>query len=375
MADLFNLDTWAEANELTQDTIKLLGDKGFKTEKTISKLTPDIIKKEFKTLQLAQSFLLVDAVGSLNDPKKQDNDETKDTQDGGSDMDMNPTSVIERGLANGKQLSAQDVLTLFQNAAPATGEDGRLPQQSQQQQTQGKAEVFDPFQFNHSSRNPVKFRDIRDFISVTISESNTGPRDGMINIGDIQMSLKQAKPPLEKVRLSQYMEASLLILRAMALEDGLGVTQILQYVGYLTKIATFAQTYRWDSVLQYDFQYRKSQAELGFPWGADNAYLMQMYLKPHADKTSGSGQTQGSQASRAKPPVKTSFDPASGKPICQRFNGRLGCSFMRCNFSHVCMACYKPGHSEYSHRQGASHGGPPTGNANPPDSSNQPKNA
>ena len=75
------------------------------------------------------------------------------------------------------------------------------------------------------------------------------------------------------------MEASLRILRLMITEDKVDLTCVLQHVGYLIKVATLAQNFKWDQVLKYDQEYRKSQAELAFPWGADNSFLMQVYLK------------------------------------------------------------------------------------------------
>ena len=48
------------------------------------------------------------------------------------------------------------------------------------------------------------------------------------------------------------------------------------------------QRFQWRSVLQYDTEYRKAQADAGFDFGADSSYLMQVFLrdgltpKPHS---------------------------------------------------------------------------------------------
>ena len=44
------------------------------------------------------------------------------------------------------------------------------------------------------------------------------------------------------------------------------------------------------------------------------------------------------------------FDPASGKTICQKFNGRAGCPWPACRFAHVCMTCYGRRHGDSYHR-------------------------
>ena len=85
----------------------------------------------------------------------------------------------------------------------------------------------------------------------------------------------------------QYMEGSLCVMREMA-KEGRSLTELLECAGYLIKIANMGQRFQWRSVLQYDTEYRKAQADDGFGFGADSSYLMQVFLcegltpKPHA---------------------------------------------------------------------------------------------
>ena len=65
MTEPFDLDKWTEEFELSADTLKFMADKGFNSMKTIRKLNPDLIKKEFKGLCVAQSLMLQDGVDSL----------------------------------------------------------------------------------------------------------------------------------------------------------------------------------------------------------------------------------------------------------------------------------------------------------------------
>ena len=112
---------------------------------------------------------------------------------------------------------------------------------------------------------------------------------GTLSIGavEVPLQIKDSKIALDKVQLSQYMEASIKILRAMIVEDGVGLTTVLEYLSYLVKVATFAQTFRWDSVLRFDYEYRKGQSNAGFVWGLDSPYLMQLHLQPLTQHQNG----------------------------------------------------------------------------------------
>ena len=155
------------------------------------------------------------------------------------------------------------------------------------EKTEGKAEIFDPLLQYEAKQNRgkrVKPRDIRDYISMHPMNAESDGGD-TVSFGAMEFTLKDSKIPLNRVKINQYMEASLRILRLILTEDNASIPQVVQHVGYLIKIATLAQTFRWEQVLKYDQEYRKSQAELSFPWGADNSFLMQVYLKSTAENT------------------------------------------------------------------------------------------
>ena len=134
-----------------------------------------------------------------------------------------------------------------------------------------------------------------------------------------------------------------MILRAMILEDKEDMTTVLEYVSYLTKITRLAQAFRWESLVRYDTEYRKSQVEVGFRWGADSPYLFQLYLQPHqsdfSKKTNKPHQTQrNNQPAQAR--YANKYDPSSGKIICRKYNSAGGCDLRGCKFRHVCTTCY-----------------------------------
>ena len=85
-----------------------------------------------------------------------------------------------------------------------------------------------------------------------------GREGGSIKVGDVELNLVESKPKLDSVTLLQYTEAPLRILREMALKDGASLPHVLQYVGYLVKIANMGQHFQWKSLIKYDSENRKN---------------------------------------------------------------------------------------------------------------------
>lgn len=355
MAD-FCIKTWAGKFELTEETMTALAKKGFNSYQTISRITQEILQKDFvKVVNTAQYLMLSDAVGSLQTqarPVAASSDIAESSQAGTStQIQASSLQACQDKLTKTGSLAVADLLSLMGNAEnlnPAAA-------QPQQRQRHGSSpehltssgnqhpSLFDPFAppINVTQR---KFRDIRDYISLVRKGERGVDPTGTLTLGalEVPLQLKESKIPLEKVQLSQYMEASLKILKAMIDEDQINMSTVQNYLGYVIKIATFSQSFRWESVLRYDHEYRKGQAESGFPWGSDSPYLMQLHLQSNApshhnySRDNARGKTQG----RPVATHKNKFDPACGKPICRKYNYPSGCDLRQCKFSHVCQTCY-----------------------------------
>ena len=205
--------------------------------------------------------------------------------------------------------------------------------------------TFDPFECAQA-RLPSKLYELKDFITLFPEpQAKTS-----VMLGEVELTIPSAKPKLDNISPLQYMEASLRILREMG-NDGQPTSALLQYASYLIKVASMGQRFLWKSVIQYDTEYRKSQAAIGFPFGADSTYMMQLYLRENVS-TSKQPQGQGYQASKPSHHPQTRFDPASGKPICGQFNTSAGCMLTACKYAHVCRSCFKA-HSDQTHKQPA----------------------
>ena len=96
------------------------------------------------------------------------------------------------------------------------------------------------------------------------------------------------------------------------------------------------QVFTWPSVLLFDREFRKEQAEKNLSWDTEAAYLMSLLLRP-LDKKAQMGPRK-SQAQRMDD---------SGRPVCLRWNrSASGCKMQNCRFAHVCYSCLSPWHTE-----------------------------
>ena len=331
MAD-FSLDSWAEEYELTEDTIKVIADKGFNSRRYISKLTVEIIKKECNGISVGQSLLLQEAVESLqvhvvrDEPRPPPGTEATAAATTSTEASTARSQCLQDKLDKGDSLSVTDVMAMWQKDIDKTKDNSG----------QGKALIFDPLLDRPLGNVTKKARDIRDYVASQVKDSDHDTTSGTIQMGSVEFAMKTNRIPLEKITIAQYMEAILRILRAMVTEDHISFEAAMSYVGYIVKIATLAQSFKWQQVLKYDQEYHKMQAELDFAWGADNTFLMQVYLKSHPqDDTAYATSRYIGHQSRGPHNIQQKYDPSSGSPICQKYNGRAGCHMVNCKFLHM----------------------------------------
>ena len=328
---------WADEFELSPDTIKLLHDNAFTSIRSCKLLNASLIQKNFsKSIPLGQTLLLQQGVEALTDPVTSTSPvraQVGSNEPGGSDViaetksDPKVSSNLEQGL------DLTSILKLLDSDKSANSVDTVTHSRS------GKPQIFDPFQFGEtSSGTNSTVRDIRDFVTLFPERSERTS----VRLGDVELSLPDSKPKIDHINQLQYMEASLRIMREMALKDGDSLEKILQYAGYLIKIANMGQRFLWKSVMKYDSEYRKAQALSNFAWGADNSFMMQIFLRDDPSKTSFTRNDTSNSHSK--------FDPASGKPVCNRYNSVQGCRMRNCRYVHVCRVCFSREHTGVSHR-------------------------
>ena len=321
----FEFKAWLQEYELDEVTETALLDKGFNSYKSLRCLPLQDIPRLFKGVKAAQMYLLEEAVSLLHPDKATEN----------TVIHTAPEPVTEKTTPadTTNAMTVDDVMKLWQQtigaqpARTATTEQGKV------------APTFDPYDLGCGQQGN-KYRDIRQYVTTV---GNTSDED-TVQIGGMNFKLAMDKKiQLEKMRMPQYMEASMKILSEMIVEDGISASQILAHISYLTKVAAFAQDFNLQSVLEYDTVYTKLQSKQGFACDFDSAYLMQKHLKPYSPSST--------KPTDAKKATQAPTDPKSGKPVCFKWNGRYGCDLYACNFAHVCKSCFKEDHNEANHQQ------------------------
>ena len=156
-----------------------------------------------------------------------------------SEIQSQDAQTLQQKLDTGNNLTIADLMAMLGTTKTKEATPQELPDT-------GKALIFDPLLQLQPASGLGKTRDIRDYIASHCRDENSGDRSGTITVGYVELAMKNSKIPLDKVTISQYMEASLRILRAMVAEDGMQFSDVMNYVGYLVKISTLAQNFRWE---------------------------------------------------------------------------------------------------------------------------------
>lgn len=329
-AEAFKL--WADEFELSDETIQLLRDNAFTSKRSCKLLNASLIQKTFsKAMPLGQTLLLQQAVESLTDPSPGTtlSSQTTPTLTATRDVTDKDPSVETRASGSAQQLDMTSVLNLLDSGSTVPAAQVDITKHPG---------IFDPFQISDTTSGS-SVRDIRDFVTLLHHER---PERTSVRLGDVELTLPDSKPKVDNISPLQYMEASLRIMREMAIKDGDSREKILEYAGYLIKIANMGQRFMWRSVLKYDAEYRKSQASSNFPWGADSSYMMQIFLREEQNK-SGTHRYEGSNP-------QTKYDPISRKPVCNRYNSSQGCTMKNCRYAHMCRVCFSRDHTQITHR-------------------------
>ena len=86
--------------------------------------------------------------------------------------------------------------------------------------------------------------------------------------------------PYANIMVAEWGAANCRLMHHLIQSGQLKVADIDYYLAYTAKIFDLVDKYDWNSVLDYDYQYRELQAEHGFNWGTANPYLELQVLTP-----------------------------------------------------------------------------------------------
>ena len=205
----------------------------------------------------------------------------------------------------------------------------------------------------YTGKTNTKYKKIVDYLPSNHDIEDDDEDVESIAFGE-NWSLKHnsSRKKLLAVTPTQYMVASQRILfemRREMTEANLPLeTRMLveeQYSHHTIKIGEKNIKYLWTSVLLYDDCYRKRQAELDFPWGADAHHLCDVSMMERGQKRNqnrfGTGRNPGPQNRRPQKPDR----------FCGYFNKGEDCPYKsECNRPHICSMCGK-NHSRVDHKE------------------------
>ena len=138
--------------------------------------------------------------------------------------------------------------------------------------------------------------------------------------------------PYAGIAVEEWGAANCRLMFAMLSEGALKQQDVPYYLAYTATIFDFISRYDWNSILDYDHQYRERQAQHGFAWGSLNPCLeLQLLQRRHTHYAHQHKFASGHHPQRGG--QRTSF--TSSEP-CKQWLARGECRFgHRCKFQHV----------------------------------------
>ncbi len=147
------------------------------------------------------------------------------------------------------------------------------------------------------------------------------------------------KPKLETITPAQWTAANARILAELIKEGQSSTQYTLDYLSYTAKIGELATRYTWSSVIAFDDEYRRRQAEFRFRWGSDSPHSSQLLLRERESAP------KKPQTRRTKPTSKIEM------PFCFNFNNGRACQYgSDCRFRHACETC-SGDHAKVNHKE------------------------
>ena len=132
--------------------------------------------------------------------------------------------------------------------------------------------------------------------------------------------------PYAGISILEYGAANMRLMNYLLRMGRLDRDKVEYYMAYTTLIYELGDKYEWRDVLNFDFQYRERQEEIGFEWGA-MVSVMELQL------------FAGNKHRNVLPIDKSRYNPRGGRPkteICRNFANTGVCNYGEsCRFRHV----------------------------------------
>ena len=137
--------------------------------------------------------------------------------------------------------------------------------------------------------------------------------------------------PYAGISTMEYGAANMRLLNYLLSNGILPREKVEFYLAYTTLIFELAGKYEWRDVLNFDFQYRERQAEIGFDWGAMVSVMELQLLAGSKNRIYSPQQAQDDYYNK-----KWNISKKSKTELCRNFTNTGECAYGdNCKFKHV----------------------------------------
>ena len=273
---------------------------------------------------------------------------------GSAILNRSPSDTMSTLLNRPLLAQSQQTQTHSQLSGSSFGVAASLPQLNSGLTSQDSPLANRPISHNELFLRPTRANDVTrgkalriiDFVS-RIRPAEDEKVLSYDNNCKLALILQDTKPKLSSVTIEQYNIANLRIFYELLFSGKLStLLHVQEYLSYAIKVLELATKYTWQSVLQYDDEFRILQHTYGFSWSTDHSHLHEVVLIPRWAAKLPRGLGHGTGASSSKndsflglagnkgPAIMTHL--SSGSEICRMFNSRKGCQKSPCKFTHAC---------------------------------------
>ena len=179
---------------------------------------------------------------------------------------------------------------------------------------------------------------ITQFLSERTKKRCQSRKKGFViatSVNDENLVLKQEdEHPYSGITMDEWSAANCRLMSYLIHSGELLSSDVDYYLAYSTQIYDWAGKYKWEALLDFDFQYRERQAQHGFKWGSLTANMELQLLGENMRSREIPNFTNSGRSSSQK---HSKFNKKPENEECRQFKARNGlCSFGdNCRYRHV----------------------------------------
>ena len=355
----FHFDDWAISHGIQRKTTKVLRDQDICTVDTLILISTEELLSIGITLGQAKTVVSAAAALKISDKNKitQDSNQGTSQENGTTATDL--TAALNTPVTS-MDNSAGISLTGIRRQTAELSNAGR---QFDQLFTDSNIHSYEQ-PVNHTVTNVNSFQDniksyatnelcasdprsvltvkavdrkavhITQFLSEKAKRRQQYRRKDLVltrgNSGENQLMVQaDERHPYAGLSIDEWAAANIRLLHHLTNHGLLSRNDMDFYLAYTVTIFEFVNKYEWASILDFDYQYREQQAQLGFQWGQINPLMEMQLLVPRQNNSFN--QRRDFKATRSFRTEQTSNEE------CHQWKLNHGyCPFGRtCKYKHI----------------------------------------